>query len=303
MRGTLSAEQVAQYRRDGVLVVPGVVTGDELAELREAADRVTEEAVAHGRDLDRTGAIQLSADHGFNDWQPDDAGFLYGRGTAGERVFRRAELMWSRDVRFRAVTAHPAILGVVRSVLGADVAPVNDAMVVKMPGAGAAVPWHRDPPGPPLIESVGDASDDFTTDLYLDPSTLDNGCLWALPGSHRRGEHAGISGPSDPLDFGIPGAVPLEAQPGDLLLHSTGVLHGSPTNTSGAMRRTFYVQYASPATVIGGWWGKTAEWYEERAAFLRAAQAEREARSARKASTELGLAPSTPKSYIHGSRT
>jgi hypothetical protein len=272
--GMLSPEQVEQYRRDGFLVVPGVVTGDELRRLQEAADRVLAEAVAHGQELDRVAPVKLNADDGFYDWQPDDAGFLYARGAQGERVFRRAELMWGRDPIFRAVTAHPGVLAVNRAVKGADAVPANDAMVVKMPSAGAAVPWHRDPPGPPLIESEGDASCDFTCDIYLDASTVDNGCVWALPGSHRKG---GPADPEDPYDFTVPGAVACQAQPGDMLIHSTGVLHGSPVNQSGALRRTFYVLYVTPEDLQRGFWDQSTEWIEGQARFLAEASAERAA--------------------------
>jgi phytanoyl-CoA hydroxylase len=236
----LTGEQLESYRRDGFLVVPGAIAPRELALLQEAADRITAEAISYGEKLDAEGPIELSAADGFWDWNLDESLFLYAQDDTGRRVFRRSQGMWARDPIFRATTAHPLVLDAVRKITAEDAVPYDDAMVVKMPGAGAAVPWHRDPPGPPLIEKTGDATPDFTLDIYLDASTVENGCVWGLPGSHRAG---GPTGPEDPMDFDVPGAVPLEAQPGDLLLHSTGVLHGSPRNTSGQMRRTFYLHF------------------------------------------------------------
>ena len=271
----LRPEQVEQYRKDGFLVVKQVVTGDELARLQAVADQVTAEGVEHGRELDEQGVpLVLKDDTGFTDWQPDELGFLYGRAPDGSRIFRRAELLWQRDPVFRAATVHPGILNAIWQILDQDVVPTNDAMVVKMPGAGAAVPWHRDPPGPPLIEETGDAWPDFTCDLYLDRSTVDNGCVWALPGSHRAD---GPADPADPLDFDVPGAVPLEAEPGDLLLHSTGVLHGSPRNTSGERRRTFYTHWRPPADLLVGWYSRDQEWIDGQARFLETAAADRRA--------------------------
>jgi ectoine hydroxylase-related dioxygenase (phytanoyl-CoA dioxygenase family) len=125
------------------------------------------------------------------------------------------------------------------------------------------VPWHRDPSGRALIDDVGDASSDFTCDIYIDPSTLDNGCLWALPGTHRAG---GPDLADASPDFDVPGARALEAQPGDMIIHSTGVLHGSPTNTSSSVRRTLYLHYRTPAEIVGEYWQRPQEWVDERAA-------------------------------------
>jgi hypothetical protein len=265
----ISQAEIDAYRRDGVLLIRGVIGGDELARLRAAADAVTEAAVAHGRRLDRErGTIQLNDDHGFTEWQEiDEHLFLYGRGPGGERVFRRAEGMFARDPIFGLVSANPDLRQIVEAIVDQPTVAANDSLVVKMPGAGAAVPWHRDPSGDALIESLGDASGDFTCDVYIDRSTVENGCVWALPGSHRAEGAAAIAARSiDPLDFTTPGAVPLEAEPGDVLLHSTGVLHGSPTNTSAALRRTFYIHYRPPAELTGGFWQRPQDWIDRRVA-------------------------------------
>jgi hypothetical protein len=259
----LTVEQVEAYRRDGVLLVRNVISGDELDRLRKAADDITAAAALHGMAMDQErGPIQLQDDHGFTEWQEFDENlFLYAKGRRGERVFRRAEGMFARDAIFGLISASPRLRSIVETNVGEPVIAANDSLVVKMPNAGAAVPWHRDPTGDLLLESIGDASSDFTCDIYIDQSTLQNGCLWALPGSHRKG---GPEAPADPLDFDVPGARALEAQPGDLLLHSTGVLHGSPTNTSDSMRRTFYLHYRPPAELSTGFWKRSDEWIAER---------------------------------------
>lgn len=271
----LTQDQVQAYRRDGVLLVKRLLAPDELDRLRAAADVVTAQAVAHGKVMDeRHGPIGLKDDHGFSEWQEfDEHKFLYARGAGGERVFRRAEGMFDRDPIFGLVSAHPRLRSIVEAIIGERVIAANDSLVVKMPGAGAAVPWHRDPSGETLLAETGDASDDFTCDVYIDHSTQENGCVWALPGSHRR--ETLPAGDPDPLDFDVPGAIPLEAEPGDLLLHSTGVLHGSPKNTSASMRRTLYLHYRPPAELSTGFWKRPQEWIEERTAAFEALVAAR----------------------------
>lgn len=257
----LTQEQIDRYRQDGFLHIPGLFSGPELEALQAAATRVVEEAKVYGRELDAArGPIALKDDHGFAEWEElDERKFLYGRGRDGERLFRRSEAMWKRDPIFRIATANPLLLNAVHQVLGLGVLGVNDSMVVKMPGAGAAVPWHRDPSGNELIAEFGDACSDFTCDIYLDASTEENGALLALPGSHRGGWDD-----IEPLDFDQPDAVVLEAQPGDVLFHSLGVLHGSPTNSSGGLRRTFYVHFRPPEVFGTGFWDRPADWIADR---------------------------------------
>lgn len=272
----LSQDQIDRYRRDGFLHIPGVYSGRELEALRAAADRLVEEASAYGRELDATrGPIVLHDDHGFTELgELDDRKFLYGRGRDGERLFRRAEGMWQRDAIYRIATMNPLLLNAVYQIVERPVVGANDSMVVKMPGAGAAVPWHRDPTGKDLIAEFGDACSDFTCDIYLDASTEENGALYGLPGSHRGGWDD-----IDPLDFDIPDAVLLEAQPGDVMFHSLGVLHGSPKNTSASIRRTFYVHFRPPDAFGSGFWDRPAEWIAERRKVTAEMHADRTAAS------------------------
>jgi hypothetical protein len=261
---------LAAYRRDGFLLLRGLLSESELDLLRAASDRVLAEAVHYGRELDAIRPPVLHSDHGFYEWDEiDERKFLYARDGEGRRIWRRAEGMWDRDAAFRVLTANPRLVDAVSRALGADAVPANDSMVVKMPGAGAAVPWHRDPPGIALIERLGDASSDFITDIYVDASTRDNGCVYGLPGSHRHTETV------DPERWDLAGAVALEAQPGDVLLHSTGLLHGSPPNRSTAMRRTFYVHYGSAEELERGFWKRDTAWIAERAAYFASMRDER----------------------------
>lgn len=261
---------LAAYKRDGFLMLRGVLGGAELDALRLASDRVMAEAIQYGRDLDARTPVSLETDHGFYEWEEiDERQFLYARDAEGRRVWRRAEQMWSRDVVYRTVTANPRVIAAAERLAGDSLLPANDSMVVKMPGAGAAVPWHRDPPGRALIERIGDASGDFVCDVYVDASTPENGCVWGLPGSHRTLDDV------EPLDFPQPGAVALEAQPGDIAFHSTGVLHGSPANASGGLRRTFYIHFGTVDALRTGFWQRSPDWIEERRHYLASMQRER----------------------------
>jgi ectoine hydroxylase-related dioxygenase (phytanoyl-CoA dioxygenase family) len=112
-------------------------------------------------------------------------------------------------------------------------------MVLKLPGEGIAVPWHRDAG----TDFVGDMPI-FNVDFYLDEADLDT-CVWVIPGSHKWDEvkaqqeisHLNHNG------FNTQGAIPATMQPGDVLFHNILVLHGSPANTSNKLRRVVYYEF------------------------------------------------------------
>ncbi|MBA2480711.1 MAG: phytanoyl-CoA dioxygenase family protein, partial [Planctomycetes bacterium] len=105
---------------------------------------------------------------------------------------------------------------------------------------GAAVPWHQDPPYGDPARTTTFAVPSFTTDIYIDRSTLENGCVWAIPGHHLVG-HVPLHGRDQDDLFAHPQAVPIEMEPGDVLFHAVSTPHGSPVNRSRDVRRTFYV--------------------------------------------------------------
>lgn len=95
----------------------------------------------------------------------------------------------------------------------------------------------------------------FNVDIYLEPSHEGNGCLWAIPGTHRDGT-VDVDHMVAAHGWKLPGAVPLEVEPGDVMLHHVAVVHGSPENRGPDLRRTFYIHYMADETLedaYGDW--------------------------------------------------
>lgn len=278
----LTDDQVADFRRDGFLLLPGAIRPTELGTLQEATARLLADAVEFGTRLDRERPIP----DGVEEIPVEldvyrHPGYLYAADGHGHRVVRRAEWLWQRDQIFTLTTANPTILNAVWRLLETPFVPTNDSLVVKLPNAGAAVPWHRDVALDALAAGGGDPCYDFTIDIYLDPSTPDNGCLWAIPGSHR-----GVPESVEPMDWSRADAVLIPAEPGDVLVHATGLLHGSPANRSTDTRRTMYVHFRGPAGLAAPTTAtsvRTArgcepdEWARRQAGFLADAVAARRA--------------------------
>lgn len=130
-----------------------------------------------------------------------------------------------------------------------------DQLLAKQPGREDAVfAWHQD-------QAYWINTDDRRTAtcwLAVDDSTIENGCMQFLPGSHlepvRR--HRPISGNRSEQHTLVtdlkPGEVPIsvEIRRGDITVHNEGVLHGSGGNRSATNRRRAYINaYRSIETV------------------------------------------------------
>lgn len=216
----LSQEQIDFFHANGYLIMRGVLRGEELARLQRAADEVQAQGIA----------------------RIDAANHRYAPGPNGEEVYWRSENMWERGDIWRAVTVNPDLLENIGQCVGQAFFPWNDSLVVKLPHAGATVKWHQDPPySDPARESTYPVPN-FTTDLYLDHSGPDNGCVYAIPGRHLVG-HVDMGDLTPEQLIGEHGAVPLEMEAGDVLFHCLSTPHGSGPNLSSTQRRIFYIHY------------------------------------------------------------
>jgi ectoine hydroxylase-related dioxygenase (phytanoyl-CoA dioxygenase family) len=234
VRGEPTDADLDAFRRDGVLVLRGVVGADELARLRAETGQIVDGALSRvGQDT-----VVEAAD-------ADDIWFR--RGPDGSVVPFRQEYVAARSEAVRHLLGHPLLARTVLRLQGHDATPTWDSMVFKAEGAGAVVPWHRDDERQPDER----AAPIFNVDIYLDESDETN-ALWAVPGSHqwpRERADDDVRRRNSGTDFVSDGAVLVPMQPGDVLLHDIGVLHGSPASRS-PLRRVVYFEFRSAADII-----------------------------------------------------
>jgi len=235
----LTADQIAQFHRDGFLIIRGLIKGKELSALQQASDKVMAEGLA--------GVGQ----HAYHT-RPD-----------GKKMYFRSENMWSRDPIFRASTVNPALLECIGQCYGHPFLPVNDSFVCKVPYGDVPINWHQDPPYGFMSDPPAETFEipNFDTDIYLDASTIENGCVWGIPGKHLVG-HVDLSKYSQEELFDK-GAVPMVMEPGDVLFHCLSAPHGSVGNKTGTTRRIFYVHYM-PLEVLST---SYAMWPDKQKAF------------------------------------
>ena len=211
---------IANFDRDGYVLLPQVISAAELADLQEDSAHIIEE--------------------GYEGKEPESDYFSDPLPDTGEVVFHRVQYVFpkARSNSFIKLLAHPLILQVVQRLLGDDFICEAEAFVFKLPGNGKEVPVHcdGDPSQPDVMPLV------FNVDYYLDDATPENGCLLAAPGSHK----LNLSGPEVVAQgFDFPGLVELPVKAGDVLFHNTRLVHGSRRNSANSLRRTLYYAFHS----------------------------------------------------------
>jgi phytanoyl-CoA hydroxylase len=221
----LSAAQIAEYRETGFIIVPGVFSAAEIAELRA----VTDEFVR--------GAAKVSANDDIYDLEDTHS-------AAAPRVRRIKTPHAFHPAYFRA-SRNPTVIEILRDLWGTvrfDTGKLN----MKSAGFGAPVEWHQDwafyPHTNDDLAAVG---------IMLDDVDEDNGPMLVVPGSHKgpvfdhHGPNGRFCGAMDPAacDIDLARAVPCLGQAGSVTVHHVRAVHGSATNFSGRERRFLLYQY------------------------------------------------------------
>lgn len=143
----------------------------------------------------------------------------------------------------------PRILDAVESVLGPNILCWGSSLFVKEPNDPAFVAWHQD------SFYWGLEPDDVVSAwVAFAPSTIANGAMQVIPGSHREqrlphgkspaGSTNMISSSEEiavEVDEGQ--GVSLLLDEGEMSLHHVNIVHGSPPNRSDARRYGFAIRY------------------------------------------------------------
>jgi len=139
--------------------------------------------------------------------------------------------------------------GPCKSLVGNDVDLYWCATAAKPKERGKGFPWHQD-------AGYGGGPDEYITFwAAFDEVDEENGCLWAVPGSHLTGIQEHEFRKSDETDYGGPfikrpyepdaTKVPILLSPGDMVCMHSKLIHASFQNHSPRERRgliTAFVQ-------------------------------------------------------------
>ena len=218
------------FERDGFVAVDGLLQPAEIGWYREVYDRFLAGGIDVGR---RRSDLGAGAD-------PVRAG-----------VENITQILWPSESlpELRTSPAYERALAIARELLGDDAAFDFDMLIDKAPGSATATPWHQD------CAYWIDLPDRRAASCWiaLDDATLDNGCLWFVPGSQREPMRphrpAGKGGGALECDASESegGAVPLGA--GSCTFHAGATLHYARGNTGAGHRRALIVNFRPRAMI------------------------------------------------------
>lgn len=224
------AQRKRFFNDNGYLMLPRVLDARQLAELRAMVDGVLDGTVKPQRPN-----FAGSLDDFDIQWEPDKRNDLsLPRRERVRVVFHMThthEFFWRHAMR-------PEIVDVVGDLLGPDLRYYTDQMFVKPARHGSDVPFHQDsgywPNAEPRLLSCW---------LALDDATVENGCVWVLPGTHRTPlphrhfpDHPTQTEGLLPEDLDTSNERPIEIPAGGAMFHHSLLVHRSFPNRSDQRR-------------------------------------------------------------------
>jgi len=253
MKPQVTREQIAEYERDGFLVLRNFVDTDHCDRLRERAEEMV-------RNFDPAGVVSIFSTH--EQTRTSDDYFLESgdkmrfffeenaflpdgslRQSKERSINKIGHALHDLDPVFDRFSRTPEIKQLV-SDLGIEHPLLLQSMYIfKQPNIGGEVTCHQD-----------------ATFLYTEPlrmvglwfaledATVENGCLWAIPGGHQLGLKSRFVRSeggstcfevSDQSPWPLGKLEPLEVEKGTLIILSGLLPHLSHENTSSRSRRAY----------------------------------------------------------------
>lgn len=235
----VSEEEVRFFVEEGYVVVEGLITSEELEDLKQ--DIVT---------LARGGYPCESLRPMPSDWSDD---------AVLQNILCIHQPHFISPVMLKYVK-HPKIAGVLSQVTAAhlpfwdgSVKCMQSMLFVKPPGFQGQA-WHQDEIYIPTRDRslIG-------AWIAIDDATVENGCLWILPRSHRMGYLYPQRSHDNPDEFDFAqesygfddsGEIPVEVKAGTVVFFNGYLLHRSRKNRSSLYRRVLVNHYCNAWSLL-----------------------------------------------------
>ena len=218
MKTNLSADQIAQYQRDGFIHIPQFLSPDEVAALKAS---VLATATSMGKKKIGGEGVDWNEGEDFYD-----------------KVFTQRLNLWKLNSTVKEFMTNPELGKMVCRLEGiAGVRLWLDQVLIKEPFANATA-WHLDVPYWSFHSRHA-----ISIWIALEDATYQNGCLYFIPGAHQAAtfDNVGIGVNQADL-FRVqpklaetdPVAAPMKA--GDCSFHNGLVAHGAGANMTRGRR-------------------------------------------------------------------
>ncbi|KAG9266074.1 phytanoyl-CoA dioxygenase domain-containing protein 1 isoform X2 [Astyanax mexicanus] len=257
----LSEQDVKKYQEDGYLVLEGLFSPEQCDELRQRMSEIVErmDVPSHCRtqfstDHDEQLKTQGNADYFIT--SGDKIRFFFEKGVFDEKgeftvpkersLNKIGHALHAHEPLFKNITHSPKIQGLMKNLGLTSPVVLQSMYIFKQPGIGGEVTPHQDATflyTEPLGRVMG-------VWIALEDATLDNGCLWFIPGSHKTGitrrmvrtpkgtfPLTDFIGREQSYDDNL--FIPVSVKKGGAVLIHGQVVHRSAENTSDASRHVY----------------------------------------------------------------
>jgi len=233
MKTRLSSKQIESYRENGFVVIKDFLTPEELATWRDAVD----DAVKH-RGRQRILKIEEKID--------DDSYY--------NNVFVQRVNLWQDNEKMRHLMLDRRLGKMAAQLAGVDGIRIwHDQTLIKQPWANPTG-WHLDNPYWSFH-----SRDALSIWVALDDATLENGCLYFLPGTHKlsRFDNSGIGPNIGDLfkvypEFAKLQSVAAPMKAGSCSFHNALLAHGAGANMTPGFRRAMTCAYMPDGSTFNG---------------------------------------------------
>lgn len=225
----MDLKEVEFFRRNGYAIVRKLIDEGWLEQLRKRTYEIA------------AGSTEFPLES--IEFEPDNA----VREHSIDKVRKLNHCALNDDI-FLKHAKNPKILDVVERLIGPDIKLLSDQLFMKPPG-GMEKTYHQDSPYFPIepMELV-------SSWVALDDVTIDNGCMWVVPGSHLNGpkDHSEKWMVGDRADMRVPDheinkkeELPILLKSGDVSFHHSLLLHRSGPNETEFRRRGLATHFMS----------------------------------------------------------
>jgi phytanoyl-CoA hydroxylase len=216
---------VREFEKNGFVVLEDVFSSPEITAVSNEVDHVIE---GKSSKLPETEIV----------YEPDSS----------PRRVRNAFRLHIYDKQFFETAKHPKLIGPLEAILGKSLRLYGSQVFAKPARVGTVVPAHQDMPYWPF-----EPYELVSAWIALDDSTIQNGCVRYVAGSHKLGmlPHApsGVVGNSlgvmEDARVAVLEERPVEVRRGSVILHHSLTVHRSEANQSDKPRRGLIYVYMS----------------------------------------------------------
>jgi len=220
---TADTEAGRKFAEDGYIIAKGVFSPAEVQSLETEFDRIVAQILASGEQVNaRWGGPEMERIASPN------SVVLHTHNVQQYSAVWAKALYQERFVKAAA------------DILGPDVVLHHTKLFQKPSEEGAPFPMHQD-----WTYFPTERDSMIAGIIHVSAATDEMGCLRVYPGTHKLGRVADSHGQSESeilAQYPLEGAMPLEAEPGDVVFFHYFTIHGSMPNRSPKTRKTVLVQ-------------------------------------------------------------